>query len=253
MARTLRVAVGSQIEPTHGIEGGAAHEHEHLWDVVGILKPTGTPVDKVVFINLDSFYSIEEHAQGAMIPGTDDAALSSLLIFPRGGVHKVVLLSSLNRRPDIQIADVQEQVGNLFDIVGSVDILFLLVSLMVVVIGVLSILVAIYNTMNERRREMAILRAIGAGRKTVFAVIVGEAVALTGAGALSGVIMGHGLVVAVASRVESVAGFRPEGFVFLSVEWLVLGMVLVLGALAGLVPAWKAYRTDVAQNLRPLS
>ena len=100
---------------------------------------------------------------------------------------------------------------------------------------------------------MAILRAIGAGRRTVFAVIVGEAVALTSAGAFVGLAMGHGLVVAVSSRVEAVAGFSPKGFVFLPVEWMVLGMVVVLGALAGLVPAWKAYRTDVAQNLRPLS
>ncbi len=253
VARALRVTVGSRIEPTHGVEGTAVHEHEHLWEVVGILRETGTPVDKVVFINLDSFFAIEEHAGGATIPGTGEAALSSLLVFPRPGVHKVMLLSRLNRRPDIQIADVQEQVRHLFSIVGSVDVLFLLVSLLVVVIGVLSILVALYNSMSERRRELAILRAIGAGRRVVMGVIVGEALMLTTLGAILGLLMGHALVAASASYVESVAGFRSQVGILLPAELGVLGGVMLLGALAGLVPAWKALRTDVARNLRPLS
>ena len=253
VARSLGVPLGAEIEPTHGVEGGHAHDHEHFWQVVGILKPTGTPVDKVVFINLDSFFAIEEHAGGALIPDTNEAGLSSVLVFPRPGAHKVMLLSRLNREPDIQVADVHEQIRNLFSIVGSVDVIFLMVSVLVVILGVLSILVAIYNTMNERRREVAILRAIGASRRTVFGAIVGEAAILTARGALLGVILGHMLVAIASSRVEEAAGFRPDALTFLPVEALVVLVVVAGGALAGLVPALKAYRTDVAANLKPLS
>ncbi len=253
VARALGIVVGAEIEPTHGVEGGHAHDHEHFWTVVGILKETGTPVDKVVFINLDSFFAIEEHAGGALIPGTNEAGLSSVLIFPRGGVHKGMLLSRLNREPEIQVADVSEQIRNLFSIVGSVDVLFLMVSILVVILGVLSILVAIYNTMNERRREVAILRAIGASRKTVFGAIVGEAAVLTLRGALLGVVLGHMLVAVASTRVEQAAGFRPDAFTFLPIEAAVVLVVCLGGALAGLVPALKAYRTDVAANLKPLS
>ncbi|MCB9601366.1 MAG: ABC transporter permease [Sandaracinus sp.] len=253
VAASMRIQVGDEIEPTHGVEGGTAHDHEHLWKVVGILKPTGTPVDRVVFINLDSFFAIDEHAAGALIPGTQEAGLSTVLVFPRPGVHKAMLLSKLNRRPDLQVADVNEQIRNLFTIVGSVDVIFLLVSVLVVLIGVLSILVAIYNTMSERRREVAILRAIGARRRTVFGAIVGEATLLTILGALGGLVLGHVLVWAAAARVEEAAGFRPDAGMLLSVELLVLVVVTAAGALAGIVPAWKAYRTDVAESLRPLS
>jgi len=255
VADRLGIQVGDRIEPTHGIEedGAHAHEHEHLWEVVGIFERTRTPVDDVVFINLDSFFAIEEHMEGALIPGTTEAGLSSILLFPRPGVHKAVLLSSLNRRPDVAVADVSEQIRNLFQIVGSVDSIFLLVAILVVVIGVLSILVAIYNTMNERRREVAILRAIGASRRTVFSAIVGEAVLLTAIGGVAGILLGHLLVAINQARVEEVAGFRPDATTFLPIELVVLGVVLVGGALAGMLPAWKAYRTDVAKNLRPLS
>jgi biopolymer transport protein ExbD len=253
VAASMRIQVGDEIEPTHGVDDGAAHEHEHLWKVVGILKPTGTPVDRVVFINLDSFFAIDEHAAGALIPGTSEAGLSTVLLFPRPGVHKAMLLSKLNRRPDVQVADVNEQIRNLFTIVGSIDVIFLIVSVLVVFIGVLSILVAIYNTMSERRREVAILRAIGARRGTVFGAIVGEATVLTVLGALGGLVLGHLLVWLASGRVEEAAGFRPEASTLLSVELLVLVVVTAAGALAGMVPAWKAYRTDVAESLRPLS
>ena len=253
VAAAMHIQVGDEIEPTHGVDDGAAHEHEHLWKVVGILKPTGTPVDRVVFINLDSFFAIDEHAAGALIPGTAEAGLSTVLLFPRPGVHKAMLLSKLNRRPDIQVADVNEQIRNLFTIVGSVDVIFLIVSVLVVLIGLLSILVAIYNTMSERRREVAILRAIGARRRTVFGAIVGEATVLSVLGALSGLVLGHVLVWLASGRIEEAAGFRPEASTLLSVELLVLLGVTAAGALAGIVPAWKAYRTDVAESLRPLS
>ena len=131
--------------------------------------------------------------------------------------------------------------------------LFLLVSILVIVVGILSVLIALYNSMNERRREVAILRAIGAPRRWVLGSVVTEATLITAIGAVVGLLMGHGLVALAAGRVESAAGFRPSAFDVVPAEGLVLLLVVVAGALAGLWPAWKAYATDVAENLRPMS
>ena len=251
VASALGVRVGDRIEPTHGVEGSRVHEHEHLWEVVGILKATDTAVDRLVLIPLDSFFAIEDHRAGALLPGTREPGLSAVLVFPRPGVHKVMLLSRLNRRPEIQVADVHEEIRHLFEIVGSVDVLFLLVSILVIVVGVLSVLVALYNSMNERRREVAILRAIGAPRRWVLGTVVVEATVITGLGALAGVVLGHLLVVAAAGRVDAAAGFRPDALTFVPAEALVALLVVAGGALAGLWPAWKAYAADVAENLRP--
>ena len=253
IAEQLGVRVGDHIEPTHGIEGGRAHHREHLWEVVGILRRSDTPIDRVVLIGLDSFFDIDDHRQGALLPDSDEAGLSAVMVFPRPGVHKVILLSRLNRRPELQVADVREQVRHLFDIVGSVDVLLLWIAAMVLLVGLLSILIALYNSMAERRREVAILRALGAPRRWVLGTVLVEASLLSGIGAVVGWLLGQGVVVAVADRVEAAAGFRPEAFEWGAaslLELAVVASVTLAGALAGLGPAWKAYATDVARNLR---
>ena len=251
VAATLGIRLGDRIEPAHGVdESATAHDHEHLWTVVGILAPSGTAVDRLVLINLDSFYRIPDH-EGAVIPGTTEAALSTVLVFPRGGVHKAMLLSRLRRRPDIQVASVSDEVDKLFSIIGNIDVLFLAIAILVVITGVLSVLVSIYNTMNSRRREIAIMRAIGAKRRFIMSAIIGEATALAACGALVGILSGHALVWLTSARVEMAAGFIPDASPLWGFESGLLLLVTLAGALAGLVPAFAAYKTDVAPNLNP--
>jgi len=280
VADKLDLRVGDRIEPTHGVESARAHKQQSFWKVTGVLERTGTPVDRVVFINLDSFFRIPEHAGGVRVKedGSREATLSSVLVFPKPKVAKALLLARLRQREDLQVAEVREQLEKLFSIIGNVRYVFMLVAAMVVVIGVVSVMVSIYNTMNDRRREIAILRAIGARRVTVMSAVMGEAAVLACFGALAGLLMGCGLVAAASSYMEREAGFRPDplgvlsaplpsdlsellsdvtaGVVDLGEAPFALVLVIVVtmtGGLAGLIPAWKAYRTDVASNLAPLS
>ncbi len=267
VARALGLKVGDKIEPTHGVEGGKQHEHEHLWDLVGILEPTGTTLDRVVFINLDSFYEIPEHQKGARLSETGEAGLSATIVYPQGGVWKGVLLGRLKKRTDIQVANPSEEIRKLLDTVGDTYSLFLFVAVLVVIVGVSSVAVALYNTMNERRREIAILRAIGAGRRTVVAQIVGEATLISILGCVGGIFLSRVLLIWMRDLVAARSGFTPDaGWAtpfppgaehplpwFVSTESVILFGVAVVGALAGLLPAIKGYRTDVATNLAPSS
>lgn len=252
VARRLGIGVGARIEPTHGVEGEKEHSHEHAWTVVGILRPSGTPVDKVVFITLDSFYRIADHA-GALIPETGEPGLSAALVFPKPQFHKANLLARLQKRSDLQVAEVATELRRLFEIVGGVQEVFLLVAILVVAIGVVSVMVAIYNTMNERRRELAILRAIGARATTLVSSIVGEAAFLAAGGAIAGLALGHALLWAAGPLIQARAQVAPDPARFHAGELQVLVLVTLAGALAGILPAAKAYRTDVAKNLAPLS
>lgn len=248
VAGRLGLSVGDSIEPSHGVAGPSEHASEHRWTVVGILRRSDTPVDRLVLINLDSFFRIEDHADG-VIADTGERGISAVLVFPRPGMHKGILLSQLRKRSDVMVADVQTQVRRLFDIVGNLDSVFLLVAVLVVIIGVVSIMVAIYNTMSERQVEIATLRAIGAHRRTVFGLVVGEAAMLSAAGALAGILLGHALTLALRGHLAEVAGLDLEPWRLLPAEGLIVVGVVIAGALAGLIPAWKAYRTDVARSL----
>ena len=125
------------------------------------------------------------------------------------------------------------------------------VAYLVVAVAAGSILASLYNTMNERRREFAILRALGARRSTVFSSIVCEAGVIALLGALIGELVSFAILSSAAAIVR-----RETGVVLDPLAWhpaLVLAPLgtVALGALAGLLPAFKAYATDVAQNLLP--
>jgi len=249
VAAALDVRVGDRIEPTHGIEaGGVAHSERHLWQVVGVLARTDTPLDDLVLINLDSFLRIADHA-GGIVPETNEPGISAVLLFPKPGVHKALLLSQLNKRSTLQVADVDAEVRALLSLVGNVDRIFFGIAVLVVIVGVVSVAVALYNTLAWRRRELAILRILGASRRTVLGILVGEAMLVSAVGGALGFAAGHLVVAAVAGLIERSAGFRPSPLVFLPEEAIAYVLVIAAGAVGGLLPGLEAYRTDVASHL----
>ena len=124
-----------------------------------------------------------------------------------------------------------------------------LLTIFIVLVGLLGMLVSLYTSLNERRREMAVLRAVGAGPKSIVALLVLESVCLAAAGAILGLALVYVLLSAGQPVVEAQAGLfipiRPPG----SVEWLFLGAVVTAGFLIGFVPALKAYRTALHDGL----
>jgi putative ABC transport system permease protein len=143
--------------------------------------------------------------------------------------------------------------AELFERIGWVSRILTMVAYLIVVVAAGSILASIYNTMNERRREFAILRALGARRSTVFSAIVLEASTITTLGALLGFLVYGAILAAAFVIVRAQTGVVLDAFKFDPALWMTPVGMIVLGALAGLVPAFKAYRTDVASNLTPLS
>jgi putative ABC transport system permease protein len=249
VARALGIEVGDRIEPSHGVEaGGTSHEQQQLWTVVGVLRQSHTPVDELVLINLDSFFRISDH-RGGVIPETGKPGISAVLLFPKPGVHKALLLGQLSKRTQLQVADVDSEVRRLMSMIGNVDRVFLVIALLVVLVGVVSVAVAIYNTLAARARELSILRILGATRRTVFGMLVGEAALLSAVGGVLGLGLAHGLVFASAGLIEQSAGFRPNGAVFLPEELLVLLLVVLAGAAGGLLPAVSAYKNEAAASL----
>ncbi len=245
VAEALGLRVGDHIEPSHGVADDApAHEHEALWDVVGILAASGTALDEVVLINLDSFHGIEEHE------ASRDAALSSLLVFPRRGVHTAVLLGELRGRSDLQVAQVSAELRRLLERIGRFDVLFAWAAGLSIALALLSIFTSTVTGLRARRGELGVLRALGMARARLLTLVVVEAATVALAGALVGWVAGHGLVWAAGGWVESLAGIRPDASRVGAAEVvLVLGVTLA-GALAGLIPGMQAYRVDVAGVLR---
>jgi putative ABC transport system permease protein len=123
----------------------------------------------------------------------------------------------------------------------------------VAVVAAASILASIYNSMNERRREIAILRALGARRRVIFSAIVLEAAAISALGMAVGFLVYLAIMTGAAKVIRAQTGIVLEPFQYNAVMLWAPAALIGLGALAGIVPAVKAYRTDVATCLAPVS
>jgi putative ABC transport system permease protein len=270
VAEDTGLAVGQKFIAAHGVQPSAeAIEHTaNPWTVVGILRPTHTAVDRAIYINLDSFYHIEGHelrapggqakeekpaAEEAKDTDPDPGQVSSIVLKLRSPITAFGLYREINDREDAQAAFPAAEIRKLFSIVGNIDRLLLAQAVLILVVAGVAIAVSIYNSMSERRREIAILRALGARRGTIFSIVLLEAVSICVLGAVAGLLCGH-LVVGLANEaLYKASGFVIPAFHIQPLEWYVLGVAVILGAVSGIGPAIGAYRTDVAKNLAPSS
>ena len=158
--------------------------------------------------------------------------------------------SELSEGVKAQAANPAREVRWLMDnIVGNVRTMIIVLTALIIVVSGVSIFVSIYNSMADRRKEIAIMRALGARRQTVFSIILTESILLCTAGGVLGVVLGHGLVFVAAPIVEARSGFILDPMSFESIEFVLLPALIVLASLVGFIPGMTAYRTDVAKTL----
>lgn len=270
VAAEAGLKIGQTFIAAHGVQPSAeAKEHtENPWTVVGILAPTQTAVDRAIYINLDSFYHIEGHEirapSGAPKPekpapaeekdnDPDPGQVSSIVVKLKSPIFAFGLYRELNDRQDAMAAFPAAEIRKLFDIVGNIDKLLLAQAILILVVAGVAIAVSIYNSMSERRREIAILRALGARRATIFSIVLLEAMTICLVGSAAGLIGGHLVVAAANGVLYKASGFLIPAFHIQVLEWYIVLIAVVLGAVSGLGPAFGAYRTDVAKNLAPSS
>ncbi|MEO6595318.1 MAG: ABC transporter permease, partial [Planctomycetota bacterium] len=267
VARTLDLSLGNTITPVHGKMGEFGwHEHpEASCEVVGILAPTNSPLDTTIFLPLGTHLLIDGHEAGVFVveipPGRnpDDAknlpvaanqiGLTAILVDPKDHFGTLLLRREFGSRPDAQVAWPQDVVPKFLQQIGSAADVLTVIAWLVLLVASVSITVAIYNTMNERRREIAIMRSLGARRYQILAIITAEAGFLSLFGAVLGIAVCHLAQLALRNTVEDMTGVYLEWQQFHAWElWLVLGVTGV-GAMAGLLPAVKGSMTQVADNL----
>lgn len=266
VARTLGFGLGDEIVPVHGKAGefGYHEHHEAACRIVGVLAPTNSPLDTTIFLPLGTHLLISGHEGGVFLvdvpPGKtpDDAktlpvkasqiGLTAVLVDPKDHFGARILRQEFASR-EAQVAWPQDVVPKFLRQIGDIAQALTVVAWLVLLVAAVSITVAIYNTMNERRREIAIMRSLGARRTQILTIIVGEAAMLSAFGAVCGVATCHLAALLLRDVVEDMTGVWLEWLQFGAWEaWLVLG-VTGIGALAGLAPAVKGSMTQVADNL----
>jgi putative ABC transport system permease protein len=161
-----------------------------------------------------------------------------------------LMAAEINNGPLAQAANPAfEMRWLLSNVLGNIRIVLVVLTSLIIIVSGVSIFVSIYNSMADRRREIAVMRALGARRSTVFAIILAESILLCVGGGILGILLGHGIVLAASPIVEARSGILLNPYAFVSYELIVIPALIALAALVGVIPGMSAYRTDVAKTL----
>lgn len=251
VARKLGLKVGDTFHPFHGLIYDEKNQHAETYVVVGILEPANNPADRVIWIPLAGIQRMSGHDPKA---ATDVSAV--LVKLKAGSAIAGFQLDMMYNKQGNRLTfawPIGSVMAELFSKIGWFDRVLALVSYLVALVASGSILAGIYNSMNERRREIAILRALGARRVTIFSAIVLESASIAALGMVIAFVFYGVIVTSVAAILRSETGVVIDPMKFNLVMLWAPAALIGLGAVAGIVPAVKAYQTDVANNLTPHS
>ncbi|RKT59538.1 putative ABC transport system permease protein [Azonexus fungiphilus] len=266
VAARLGYRVGERITLSHGDGGLAGMEHEDKpFTVVGILAPTGTPVDRSVHVGLAAIEAIHlDWIGGAPVPGFSIGAevVQKFDLTPKS---ITAFLVGLHRRGEVFA--VQRRIGafagepltavlpgvaldQLWQSVGFAERALQVLSWLVLAVGLAGLAATMLAGLDQRRRELAILRSLGAGRRHLLALLVLESGVVSLLGCLLGLAATTLLALFGAGRLAAF-GLSALPLTVAAGEMQLLAAVLVCGLLVGLLPAWRAYRLSLADGLTP--
>ncbi len=267
VAERLGYRIGDPIVVAHGAGDVSFARHDDKpFRVAGILRRTGTPVDRTLHVSLEAIEAIHADWQGgAPVPGAKVSAdgARALDLTPKAVTAALVGLRSKVATFQVQRAvnDYRQEpltailpgvaLAELWGLMGVAENALLVVSACVVVVGLFGMLAVLLAGLNERRRELAILRSVGARPGHLFGLIMGEALCLTGLGIGVGLGLLYLLLALARPLVEARYGIWLGLGGLSGYEAGLLGAVILAGALAGSIPAWRAYRLSLADGLSP--
>jgi len=248
-AERLGLKVGSTFQPFHGLTFDEKALHEEVFTVTGILTPTNTPADKVIWVPIKGVQTMSGHDPKA---ATDVSAVLIQLRAASAGVMLDLMINKQGNRMTFAYP-VGAIMADFFGKISWFDRVLALVAYLVALVAAGSVLASIYNSMSARQRDLAILRALGARRRTIFGAVVAEAAGIGALGAAVGFAIYFGLLTLVAGVIRAQTGVVLDVTESHAVLWICPLAMTALCALGGAVPAVKAYRTPVAETLAPVS
>ncbi|MBX3607022.1 MAG: ABC transporter permease [Piscinibacter sp.] len=267
VARRLDHRLGSRLVLSHGAGGVLGAEHgDKPFTVVGILAPTGTPVDRTVHIDLKALEAIHlDWSGGAPIKGLAIPAeqarkfdlqprqVTAALVGLKGRAAVFAVQRFVNEYEGEPLMAVLPGVAldELWTVVGAGERALLLLAALVALVSLAGLVATVLAGLNERRRELALLRAVGAGPRHVLLLLAAEGTLVTLAGLALGLLASWILSAALGPWVQAQYGVALRVAAPTATQAGLLGAVLAAGVLASLVPGWRAYRLSLADGLSP--
>jgi putative ABC transport system permease protein len=267
VAKDLKFQIGDRFQSTHGFDDDEdlAHDHGNGFEVIGIFQPTGTVLDQLILTNTASIWHVhggedehkaesEDHHEHSVsefnLQNHPEEEITSILVkFKNRNFQTLNLPRNINQNTSMQAATPAIEMNRLYSLIGvGVDTLRNLALLIALVSGI-SIFISLYNTLRERKYELALMRVSGAPPLKLFSLILMEGLILAALGSLIGLCLGHLALEGFDQMASERYNYSFTGFKFLKAELYIFVSSLIIGIVAAIVPAVIAYKTEIHKTL----
>ena len=243
VARVTGLNSGHAFNGSHGLTDGGSTHDDHPYTVVGVLKPAGSVIDRVILTSVESVWKMHEHN------GARGNEITAYLIQYATPLAAASFPRMVNANSGMQAAAPAMETARLFNLLGVGFTALRGFAIIMMVCAALGIFVGLMSALDERRADLALLRVLGASRTTVFLTIVLQGAALGAVGVILGVLIGHAGAEWMGVALEKTHRIALTGFTVIREELWVVAGAMILCVLAGLFPAWRAYRNAVPELL----
>lgn len=267
VAKITGLKVGDKFSGMHGLteEGGHAHA-DFQYTVVGVLEQTKTPSDTVIYTDIESLWTVhglehnehnenddmemdDEHDE-SMHGNSSENLITALLVKTTSLSNQVMVTNDLNKNNDIQAINPAATLRKLLVMLNAGEIVVTLVAYVSIFLSIIVLFTTMLSASIERRKDISILRALGANRKTVFKTILLETLIIAIIGAVLGFIVAHIAIGILGNYTAVNYGINISGFSVQIAEVFVLLGAVVLSIVAGMIPAVMVYKTDATKYLK---
>ncbi len=283
VASKTGLKIGDKFKSQHGLSEVAElneseeHHHDLEYTVVGILNPTNTPNDTVLYTTIESLWHVhgleedhdhehesgeehhDEHEEETSKHATKTATseendstelLTAVLVRSRGLSELNMLYQELKKDNNIQAIMPTQTLRELLSTLNIGEVVITLIAAVSVVLSVIMLFITMLTSSIETRKDVSILRALGANRKTIFMINVLEMLIIAIIGIALGFVLAHILIALGGKYVVTNYGLNISGLVFLKEEFIIMIITILLSLLAGIIPAMMVYKTDATKYLK---
>lgn len=250
------IVLNGRFTGSHGLAHGGESHGEAPFTVVGILKPTGTVLDRLVLTPVESVWRVHELVHGIDVNDKEEKEamdaereLTALLVQYASPLAAAMLPRAINSQTALQAAQPAFESAKLFRMLGvGIDVLRGIAAIMLIS-AALSMFAALYNALEERKTDLAIMRTLGAHPGRLLLLLLSEGLLLALAGAAMGWVIGHAALGILGHLLAQDQNLALSGWIAAPEEAWLVPVALIVGAAAALLPALRAYRTDIAATL----
>jgi putative ABC transport system permease protein len=244
VAEESGLAIGDTFFSSHGLVDQTDVHTEYAFEVVGIFEQSNSVVDQLILTDITSLWAVH----GTLDAPLEEQEITALLLTNRNSLAPFRLRAETDNSK-IQVAIPAIEINRLTENFGLGLTALTIIGLVIMVISFISVFISLYNSLKDRKYELALIRTMGGSRTTLLVLILQEGLILAVVGFILGVVFSRVAMLILSARMDDNFHYSLSDLGFVQWEWFMLALTIFVGILASLLPAIRAWKIDISKTL----